>query len=79
MPALNRQIVLASRPDGYPIESNFELVENPIPDPAEGEILVRTIYLSVDPYMRGRMNASQKSYSPTFCNREAIGLALSLE
>ncbi|HIA66733.1 TPA: NADP-dependent oxidoreductase [Candidatus Poribacteria bacterium] len=72
MPALNRQIVLASRPDGYPIESNFELVENPIPDPAEGEILVRTIYLSVDPYMRGRMNASQKSYAPPVGNREVI-------
>ena len=72
MPDLNRQIILANRPDGYPVESDFELVESSIPDPVEGEILVRTIYLSVDPYMRGRMNVSQKSYAAPVGDREVI-------
>ena len=72
MPDLNRQIILANRPDGYPVESDFELVESSIPDPVEGEILVRTIYLSVDPYMRGRMNVSQKSYASPVGDREVI-------
>ena len=59
---MNRQITLASRPVGYPKESDFNLVEVPIPTPGDGEVLVRTIYLSVDPYMRGRINAT-KSYA----------------
>ena len=59
---MNRQITLASRPVGYPKESDFNLVEVPIPTPGEGEVLVKTLYLSVDPYMRGRINAT-KSYA----------------
>ncbi len=59
---MNRQITLASRPVGYPKESDFNLVETPIPTPKDGEVLVKTIYLSVDPYMRGRINAA-KSYA----------------
>lgn len=59
---MNRQITLASRPVGYPRESDFNLVEVPIPAPEDGEVLVKTIYLSVDPYMRGRINAA-KSYA----------------
>ncbi|HYY27747.1 MAG TPA: NADP-dependent oxidoreductase, partial [Chthoniobacterales bacterium] len=59
----NRQILLASRPSGEPSEKNFRLVEVEIPKPAPGEMLVRTIYLSLDPYMRGRMDAGP-SYSP---------------
>ena len=59
---MNRQITLASRPVGYPKESDFNLVEVPIPTPEDGEVLVKTIYLSVDPYMRGRINAA-KSYA----------------
>ncbi len=53
---LNRQILLRSRPKGEPKVSDFELVEAPLPAPGEGEVLCRTIYLSLDPYMRGRMN-----------------------
>lgn len=53
----NRKITLAARPAGYPKESDFKLVEEPVLEPAEGQYLVRTQYLSVDPYMRGRMNA----------------------
>lgn len=54
----NRQWVLAERPTGTPSMDHFELREEPIPDPGPNEILVRTRYLSVDPYMRGRMNAT---------------------
>jgi len=53
---VNHRIVLASRPKGRPTPENFRLEEAPVPEPAEGEILCRTIYLSLDPYMRGRMN-----------------------
>ena len=56
---MNRQITLASRPAGYPKESDFNLVEVPIPTPEDGEVLVKTLYLSVDPYMRGRINAAK--------------------
>jgi NADPH:quinone reductase len=55
MNGVNRQIVLAARPVGFPKESDFRLVESPLPRPRPGEVLVRALYLSVDPYMRGRM------------------------
>ena len=58
----NRQVLLAGRPVGEPTPSDFKLVENEIPVPREGEVLCRTIYLSLDPYMRGRMNET-KSYA----------------
>jgi NADPH-dependent curcumin reductase CurA len=61
---MNRQILLAARPVGWPQESDFRLVETPIPDLREGELLVRTIYLSVDPYMRGRMNDRASYMNP---------------
>lgn len=61
----NRQIVLASRPKGMPSKENFRFVEGPVPTPGQGEFLVRTAYVSVDPYMRGRMNDA-KSYVPPF-------------
>ena len=57
MTAVNRQVVLAARPSGFPKESDFRLVEGQVPEPGPGEMLCRTIYLSLDPYMRGRMNA----------------------
>jgi NADPH-dependent curcumin reductase CurA len=63
MPArMNRQIVLKSRPEAMPALDNFALVETPVPEPGEGEVLVRTLWLSLDPYMRGRMSAA-KSYA----------------
>jgi NADPH-dependent curcumin reductase CurA len=58
----NRQILLVSRPSGFPTEANFKLVETPLPQPAEGQFLVRNHWLSLDPYMRGRMDAV-KSYA----------------
>ena len=57
-----QQIVLASRPTGAPVAENFRLESGPMPVPTDGEILVRAHYLSLDPYMRGRMNAA-KSYA----------------
>ena len=60
---MNRQITLAARPVGYPKESDFALIEGPIPSPGAGEMLIRIIYLSLDPYMRGRMNQT-RSYAP---------------
>ncbi|MBN3872202.1 NADP-dependent oxidoreductase [Nostoc sp. JL33] len=59
---INKQIILKSRPVGEPKETDFALVETPTPEPGEGEILSRTIYLSLDPYMRGRISAG-KSYA----------------
>jgi hypothetical protein len=59
----NRRVVLAMRPVGEPKDENFRLEETEIPAPAQGEVLLRTIYLSLDPYQRGRMNAGP-SYAP---------------
>lgn len=59
----NTQVLLANRPTGWVQESNFSIVETPIPKPGPGQILVRNDWLSLDPYMRGRMN-DVKSYSP---------------
>ena len=56
-PEFNQKIVMKSRPDGYPKLSDFELITAPIPEPGEGEILIKSLWLSLDPYMRGRMNA----------------------
>lgn len=61
----SREIRLKSRPVGMPVASDFELVEVSVPAPGPGEILVRNIYMSVDPYMRGRM-IDRKSYAPPY-------------
>jgi NADPH-dependent curcumin reductase CurA len=63
MDAINKQVLLASRPQGWVTEDNFRIVEAPIPKPDAGEVLVRNAWLSLDPYMRGRMN-DVKSYAP---------------
>ena len=58
----NRRIVLASRPDGEPKSEHFRLEKTAIPTPKEGEVLLRNLWMSLDPYMRGRMSAA-KSYA----------------
>ena len=68
---LSREIQLAARPVGEPTSETFRLAEADVPDPAEGEVLVRNTWMSVDPYMRGRMNDT-KSYIPPF----EVGAAL---
>ena len=60
----NRQIVLQSRPVGMPTTANFAMVETPVPEPDDHEVLTRTLWLSLDPYMRGRMS-DRKSYAPS--------------
>ena len=60
----NRRIVLAARPDGAPKETDFRLEEAPAPSPGDGEMLLRTIYHSLDPYMRSRMNEAGAGYAP---------------
>jgi NADPH-dependent curcumin reductase CurA len=62
---INREIRLKERPVGMPTNENFELAEVQIPDPSHGQFLVRNIWMSVDPYMRGRMT-ERKSYVPPF-------------
>jgi NADPH-dependent curcumin reductase CurA len=67
----NKKILLASRPEGMPSLDNFEIAEAAMPQPQAGEILIRTLYLSVDPYMRGRMS-DRRSYIPPFALNEVI-------
>ena len=63
--SVSREIRLRRHPIGMPTEGDFELAEAPIPVPAESQVLVRNIYMSVDPYMRGRMT-DRKRYAPSF-------------
>jgi len=65
MPLQTREIQLASRPSGWPSAENFRLVAVELAEPGPGEVLVRNTFMSVDPYMRGRMN-DVKSYVPPF-------------
>src|SRR5688572_2873640 len=64
-PRTQREIHLAARPVGAPKPSDFRVAETAVPDPATGQFLVRNVYMSVDPYMRGRMR-DVKSYVPPF-------------
>ena len=71
--SVNRQIVLKSRPEGAPSIGNFELMETPTPEPGEGEVLMRIIYLSLDPYMRGRMSAAKSYATPAAIGQPLVG------
>jgi NADPH-dependent curcumin reductase CurA len=71
LPTSTREIRLASRPAGRPVPENFRLAESPLPELQDGQILVRNLYISVDPYMRGRMN-DVKSYSAPFALDAAL-------
>ena len=66
--ATNRKLVLRQRPTGEVTDDCFELVTEPVPDPAAGEVVLRTLWLSLDPYMRGRM-----SDAPSYATPVAIG------
>ena len=61
----SREIHLAARPHGVPRPEDFELVEVDVPDPVDGQVLIRNAYISVDPYMRSRMNEVE-SYAPSY-------------
>lgn len=71
--SMNRQILLKSRPVGEPKESDFALVETPILEPGEGEVLNRTVYLSLDPYMRGRMSDRASYAAPVELGSVMVG------
>ncbi|MGA2033563.1 MAG: NADP-dependent oxidoreductase, partial [Thermoguttaceae bacterium] len=71
--ATNRQIVLAARPEGLPKPSDFRLVETPLGEPAEGQFLVKTNYLSVDPYMRGRISEAKSYAEPVQIGQVMVG------
>jgi NADPH-dependent curcumin reductase CurA len=70
---LNHQIKLASRPVNYPTESDFSLVESPLPEPGEGEVLVQALWLSLDPYMRGRMRDERSYATPVELGQVMVG------
>jgi NADPH-dependent curcumin reductase CurA len=70
---VNRQILLKSRPEGAPSLDNFELTESPVREPGEGEVLTRTLYLSLDPYMRGRMSAAKSYAKPAEVGQPMVG------
>jgi NADPH-dependent curcumin reductase CurA len=70
---VNRQVVLVSRPQGEPGEANFALVEAPAPEPGPEQFLARTIYLSLDPYMRGRMDARESYAKPADLGKPMVG------
>ena len=74
---LNRQVLLRRRPTGEPKVSDFELAEAPVPPPGDGEFLCRTIYLSLDPYMRGRMNDAKSYAQPVELGTPMVGGAVS--
>jgi NADPH-dependent curcumin reductase len=69
----NKQILLANRPIGEPTADNFKLTSTELPDLQDGEVLVRHHYLSLDPYMRGRMNDSKSYAAPQPLNEVMIG------
>jgi NADPH-dependent curcumin reductase CurA len=69
----NQKILLASRPKGMPDESNFEMIRESIPTIKEGEVLIQTLYLSVDPYMRGRMSDAKSYANPYEVGKPFIG------
>ncbi|PSB40075.1 NADP-dependent oxidoreductase [filamentous cyanobacterium Phorm 46] len=75
--SMNQQILLKSYPTGEPKESNFAVVETAIPEPGKGEILSSTIYLSLDPYMRGRMSDRASYTTPAKLGEVMVGSTVS--
>lgn len=71
--SINRRIVLASRPVGAPTDANFRLEEAPLPKPQQGEMLLRSVYLSLDPYMRGRMSDAKSYADPVAIDEVMVG------
>jgi NADPH-dependent curcumin reductase len=65
MAEMNRQVLLKRRPNGMPVPDDFAIVERPLSDPGEGQVLLRGIYLSLDPYMRGRISGQRSYATPT--------------
>ena len=73
----NRRIVLASRPHGKPVDDNFHLEKGPLPQAQEGQLLLRPVWLSLDPYMRGRMSDAPSYAAPVQIGEVMTGGAVS--
>ncbi|CAG8999785.1 MAG: NADPH-dependent curcumin reductase [Candidatus Celerinatantimonas neptuna] len=73
----NRQFLLHSRPHGAPEQGNFQLTTGPVPEPQAGEVLLRTVYLSLDPYMRGRMSDAKSYAAPVAIGEVMVGGTIS--
>ena len=71
MTNINRQVIMKTRPVGMPVLENFEIIESPIPEIRHGEVLIKILWLSLDPYMRGRMSAA-KSYAASLNEGDVI-------
>ena len=71
MKNMNKQIIMKSRPVGMPQHENFELIESAVPELRHGEVLIKVIWLSLDPYMRGRMSKA-KSYAASLNEGDVI-------
>ena len=73
---VNRRIVLNSRPVGAPTAANFRVEEAAVPEPSPGQVLLRTLYLSLDPYMRGRMSDAPSYAAPVAVGAVMVGGAV---
>ncbi|MGK9233417.1 NADP-dependent oxidoreductase [Inquilinus limosus] len=73
---VNRRILLAARPVGEPKDTDFRLVEEAVPAPGPGQLLVRTLWLSLDPYMRGRMSDAKSYAAPVEIGQVMVGGAV---
>ena len=76
MPTVTREIRLARRPHGEPVPEDFELATRELPDPGEDELLVRNVFMSVDPYMRGRMDDRESYVAPFDLGKALMGGAV---
>ena len=75
---INHQILLNSRPIGTPTAANFKLQEGTVPTPSDGQVLLRTLYLSLDPYMRGRMSDAESYAPPVKLDDVMVGSTVSI-
>src|SRR6202040_1153243 len=73
----NTQVLFRSRPEAFPSESNFEIVQSEVPETGKVQVLRKTIYLSVDPYMRGRMSTARSYAEPAKLGEPMVGSTIS--
>lgn len=73
MSDIRRSVILRSRPKGLPTVDNFSVEEEPVPQPGEGEVLTHTLWLSIDPYMRGRISDAASYAAPTEIDAPMMG------
>jgi len=74
----NRRVVLSAHPVGFPKDTDFELIEDSIPEPSDGELLLRTLYLSLDPYMRGRISKARSYAASVEVGQTMVGGTVSV-